>query len=70
MTDPAPSRPWKFTMVMGIVLMALGAFIGVRPLFTHFAVLTGARWLDITFALVFLLRGWMNVKTAQRRRAG
>ena len=38
--------------------------------FTNWSVLTGARWLDITFALVFIFRGWLNVKTALRRRAG
>ena len=70
MTSPTPSRPWLFTMVLGVVLMALGAFIGVRPVFTDWAVLTGARWLDITFALVFIFRGWLNVKTALRRRGG
>lgn len=56
-------------MVLGVALFLLGAFIAVRPLFTHYAVLTSARWLDITFALVFMLRGVLNVKTAQRRRA-
>lgn len=56
-------------MVLGVALFLLGAFIAVRPLFTHFAVLTGTRWLDVTFALVFMLRGVLNVKTAQRRRA-
>lgn len=70
MTNPTPStRPWMLTMVLGVALFLLGAFIGVRPLFTHFATLTQARWLDVTFALVFMLRGWLNVKTALRRRA-
>jgi hypothetical protein len=55
-------------MVLGVVLMVLGAFIGVRPLFTHWAVLTGARWLDVTFAVVFIFRGWLNVRTALMRR--
>jgi uncharacterized membrane protein HdeD (DUF308 family) len=69
MTGPTPpSRPWVFTLVLGVVLMGLGGFLGVRPLFTHWAVLTGARWLDVTFAVVFLFRGWLNVKTALRRR--
>jgi len=68
MTSPTPSRPWVFTMVLGVVLMVLGAFIGVRPLFTHWAVMTGARWLDVTFALVFIFRGWLNVRTALMRR--
>lgn len=68
MTCPTPSRPWVFTMVLGVVFMGLGAFIGVRPLFTHWSVLTGARWLDIIFALAFIFRGWLNVRTALQRR--
>ena len=69
MTAPAPSRPWIPTFVFGVAFVLLGAFVALRPLFTHFAVLTSARWLDVTFALVFLFRGWMNIKTAMRRRA-
>jgi hypothetical protein len=56
-------------MVLGVILFGLGAFIAVRPLFTHYAVLTSARWLDMTFAAVFMLRGALNVKTALGRRA-
>ena len=48
---------WVLRLVLGVALSALGAFVALRPLFTHFAVLTGARWLDVTFALVFLVRG-------------
>lgn len=55
-------------MVLGVVMFALGAFLALRPLFTHYATFTGSRWLDMTFALLFLLRGWLNVKTALKRR--
>lgn len=48
-------------------MFALGLFVAVRPLFTHNAVLTGARWLDLTFALVFMVRGLMNVRSGMRR---
>jgi uncharacterized membrane protein HdeD (DUF308 family) len=73
MTNPTPSgytapiRPWIPTMVLGVILFLLGAFIAVRPLFVHHPTTT-AQWLDITFALVFMLRGVLNVKTALRRR--
>jgi uncharacterized membrane protein HdeD (DUF308 family) len=60
---------WMVSLVLGVVLIGLGAFVGVRPLFTHNATLTGTRWLDITFAVVFMIRGTVNVKTALRRRA-
>jgi uncharacterized membrane protein HdeD (DUF308 family) len=55
---------------LGVALFALGMFVALRPLFTHWAVLTGARWLDVTFALVFMVRGVLNVKSALRRRGG
>jgi uncharacterized membrane protein HdeD (DUF308 family) len=54
-------------LVLGIILFGLGLFVAVRPLFTHNAVLTNARWLDITFAAVFMLRGAMNIRSALRR---
>lgn len=61
---------WMIRLVLGVGLFALGLFVAVRPLFTHWAVLTGARWLDMTFAFVFMLRGVLNVKSALRRRGG
>ena len=56
--------------MLGVALCALGLFVALRPLFTHFAVLTGARWLDVAFAFVFLVRGAMNIKSALGRRGG
>jgi uncharacterized membrane protein HdeD (DUF308 family) len=57
-----------YRSVVGVILFCLGLFIAVRPLFTHNAVLTSARWLDFTFAAVFMIRGIVNVKTAMRQR--
>jgi uncharacterized membrane protein HdeD (DUF308 family) len=54
-------------MVLGVALGGLGLFIAVRPLFVP-KTFTGERWLDMTFAAVFLLRGVLNIKTALRRR--
>lgn len=68
MISSTPNRPWLLTMVLGVILFALGAFIAVRPLFTHYAIMTSSRWLDMTFAAVFMLRGVLNVKTALGRR--
>jgi len=59
--------PWVLTAVLGVVLLGLGLFVALRPLWTH-GVLTGARWLDMAFAFVFMLRGAINVRTAVRRR--
>lgn len=50
-------------------MFAIGLFVAVRPLWSHNAVFLGARWLDLTFALVFMLRGAINVRTARNRRA-
>jgi len=46
----------------------IGVYVGVRPLWTHNSILTGARWLDMAFAAVFMLRGALNVRTALSRR--
>jgi hypothetical protein len=49
-------------------MFAIGLFVALRPVWSHNAVLFGARWLDLTFAVVFMLRGVVNVRTAQARR--
>jgi uncharacterized membrane protein HdeD (DUF308 family) len=56
------------TLVLGVIMFVIGLFVAVRPLWTHNGVLTGARWLDMTFAFVFMLRGAINVRTAATRR--
>lgn len=62
------SARWVITLVLGAIMFAIGLFVAVRPLFTHNAVLMGARWLDFAFAAVFMLRGVINVRTAMRHR--
>lgn len=59
---------WMTPLVLGVVMFALGMFLALRPLFTHFATFTPSHWLDMTFAALFLMRGWLNVKTALKRR--
>ena len=65
----ATSSGWVLRYGLGVVLVGLGAFVALRPLWTHNASLTGSHWLDATFAVVFLLRGIVNVRTAAARRA-
>lgn len=48
-------------------MFAIGFYVAVHPLWTHNSVLTGARWLDVAFAVVFMLRGVINVRTVHRR---
>jgi len=62
------SARWIVTLVLGVIMFAIGLFVAVRPLWTHNAVLLGARWLDLVFAAVFMLRGVINVRTALAHR--
>jgi uncharacterized membrane protein HdeD (DUF308 family) len=59
---------WVTTFVLGVIMFAIGLFVALRPLWSHNAVSLGSRWLDLTFALVFMLRGAINIRTARRRR--
>jgi uncharacterized membrane protein HdeD (DUF308 family) len=59
---------WVTTMVLGAIMFAIGLFVALRPLWSRNAVFLGARWLDLTFALVFMLRGVINIRTARGRR--
>ena len=59
---------WTLKLVLGVIMIGLGAYVAVRPLLPSHRVLTGSRWLDAAFALFFLLRGWMNVRSALRSK--
>lgn len=56
-------------LTLGVIMFGIGGFVAVRPLWSHNAVFLGARWLDLTFAAVFMLRGAINVRTALNRRS-
>jgi len=60
---------WITTFALGVIMFGIGLFVAIRPLWTRNAVFLGARWLDLTFAAVFMLRGAINVRTALNRRA-
>jgi uncharacterized membrane protein HdeD (DUF308 family) len=62
------SARWVVGLALGVAMFGLGLYVGVRPLWTHNSVVTGARWLDMAFAAVFMLRGVLNVRTALARR--
>ena len=62
------SARWIVTFVLGVIMFAIGLFVAVRPIWTHNAVLLGARWLDFVFAAVFMLRVVINVRTALAHR--
>ena len=62
------SARWIVTLVLGVIMFGLGLYVALHPLWTHNALITGTRWLDMAFAVVFMLRGVLNVRTAMSRR--
>lgn len=56
-------------LVLGWIMILLGAYVAVHPLWSHGKPVTTSLWLDIGFAAVFLLRGVMNVRGVRRGRA-
>ncbi|MEO7086058.1 MAG: hypothetical protein ABI442_08290 [Gemmatimonadaceae bacterium] len=61
----SPSSAVK--LLLGVAMLGIGVFVALRPLWTHNGMLTGTRWLDLTFAFVFILRGFLNVRTVINR---
>ena len=59
---------YRIVFGIGVIMMALGAFVALRPLWAGPRPLTASRWLDIAFALFFLARGWMNVRRAVKSK--
>ena len=53
-------------LVLGVVMFALGSYVALRPLWAGPRPLTASRWLDMAIAAFFLIRGWMNVRSARR----
>jgi hypothetical protein len=53
---------------MGVVMLGIGGFIGLRPAFGARSPILGAWWLDVAAAIVFVLRGVLNVRQAAARR--
>lgn len=55
-------------IVLGIVMILLGSYVALHPLWAHGRPITTSIWFDMAFAALFLLRGVMNVRGARRRR--
>jgi len=68
-TALAGSARVTLALVTGIVMILVGAFVALRPLWAGRTPLTTSPWLDGAFAFFFLLRGVMNVRGARRRSA-
>jgi hypothetical protein len=55
-------------VVLGIVMILLGSYVALHPLWANGRPITTSIWFDMAFAALFLLRGVMNVRGARRRR--
>lgn len=63
---PSTART-TFALVISVVMLGLGAFVALRPLWAPERPLTSSWWLDGGFALFFLVRGAVGVRIARRR---
>jgi len=57
--------PRTFSLVLGLVMIALGAFVAGRALLVGASV-TRQPLLDVGFALFFLVRGALYLRAARR----
>lgn len=53
-------------IVVGVIMLGLGLYLAGRPLLVPGRPVTTSRWLDLAFALFFMLRGVMNIRAARR----
>jgi hypothetical protein len=56
-------------LVLGWIMILIGLYVAVHPLWSHGRPVTTSIWLDMAFAGVFLLRGVMNLRGVKRSRA-
>ena len=58
----------KFLLALGAILILIGLYLALRPLVGAGTPVTSSRFLDMAFAVFFLIRGAMNVRVARRSR--
>ena len=63
---PPSSARVTLALVTGLAMIAMGLVIVARPLCTARPALTSSAWMDGAFALFFLVRGLMNVRSARQ----
>ena len=56
-------------LVIGVIMIALGAYIALRLAWMGGAPLTATRWLDFAFGAFFVFRGALNIRNARRMQA-
>lgn len=59
------ARRW-IGLALGAVMVGLGLFIALRLIATGGRPLSPSLWLDVVFALFFLLRGGMHFRALRR----
>lgn len=56
----------SIALVLGVVMVALGAWLLVSAFLLRRGPVTSSVWLDLAFALFFILRGGMNLRSGRR----
>ena len=56
----------SLSLALGLIMVGLGSFVALRPLWVGRRPLTGQPFLDIAFALFFLLRGMLYLRSLRR----
>ena len=61
----------RIALVLGVLMVALGAWLVASVLVLGRPPVTSSKWLDVAFAAFFILRGAMNLSSGRRaaRRA-
>ena len=55
---------------IGVVMVALGLVLVLRPLYRPGRPITTSPWLDVAFAAFFLFRGGWNLRVARKNALG
>ena len=55
----------RLGLVIGVVMFGLGTYIALHPLWSREPV-TPSPWLDVAFALFFLIKGWLHLRALWR----
>ncbi len=64
-----PPRTY-FGLALGALMVGLGLYVVLRLMATAGRPLTGRLWLDVAFAVFFLVRGGLYLYNLGRRRQG
>ena len=56
-------------LVLGLVMILLGSYVALHPLWANGRPMTSSIWFDMAFAALFLLRGVMNLRGGRKRQS-